>query len=285
MTLSLHNASASIFVPDGVESDEALKRCTHLGVGAHQDDLEFMAFHGIVECFHSVEKWFAGVTCTDGAGSARGADYAGVDSRGMCEIRRREQEIAAAVGRYGAVVQLGYSSETAKGPGKDKLIADLEEILRLVAPEIVYTHNPADKHETHVAVFAAVIAAIRRLPASNRPRTLLGCEGWRGLDWMLDSDKTLLDVSRHENLAAALNGLFDSQISSGKRYDLAVKGRRKANATFLNSHQGDQCQDVCLAMDLSPLLRDDALDVTKFTIGFVDRMRADVIARLARQVS
>lgn len=283
MTLSLHNASASVFVPDGRESHSALRRCTHLGIGAHQDDLEFMAFHGIVECFHGTEKWFTGVTCTDGAGSPRGGDYAGVDARGMCEIRRREQEAAAAVGRYGAIIQLGYSSESVKGSGKDRLIADLEGILRLTSPGIVYTHNPADKHETHVAVLAAVISAVRRLPVSDRPRTLLGCEGWRGLDWMLDSDKILLDVSGHENLAAALNGLFDSQISAGKRYDLAVKGRRKANATFLNSHQGDRCQDVCLAMDLSPLLADDALDVTEFTMGVVDRFRADVIARLARQ--
>jgi LmbE family N-acetylglucosaminyl deacetylase len=242
-----------------------------------------MAFPGIVECFHSAEKWFVGVTCTDGAGSARGGDYANVDAKEMCAIRKREQETAAVVGRYGAVIQLGYSSEAVRRSGSVDLVADLEQILRLATPEIVYTHNLADKHETHIAVLAAVITALRRLSASDRPHTLLGCEGWRGLDWMLDSEKILLDVSRHDNLAAALNGLFDSQISAGKRYDLAVSGRRKANATFLNAHQGDQCEDICLAMDMSPLLKDDALDVAEFALGFVDRFRADVIARLARQ--
>lgn len=77
---------------------------------------------------------------------------------------------------------------------------------------------------------------------------------------------------------------FDPRISAGKKYDLAVKGRRKANASFLNLQQGDRYQNVCLAMDRSPLLADDALDVTEFTTGVVDRFRADVIATLARQL-
>jgi LmbE family N-acetylglucosaminyl deacetylase len=51
---------------------EALARITHLGIGAHQDDLEFMAFHGILACFRMRDdRWFGGVTCTNGAGSSR----------------------------------------------------------------------------------------------------------------------------------------------------------------------------------------------------------------------
>jgi len=76
MTLSLHNASAFVFVRDGRESDSALRRCTHLGIGAHQDDLEFMASHGIVECFHSTEKWFAGVGLRAHGAAAQGVEIA-----------------------------------------------------------------------------------------------------------------------------------------------------------------------------------------------------------------
>jgi hypothetical protein len=67
---------------------------------------------------------------------------------------------------------------------------------------------------------------------------VLGCEVWRNLDWLLDEDKQGLPVDDRPNLAAALSGVFDSQISGGKRYDLAVQGRRLANATFLPVARG-----------------------------------------------
>jgi hypothetical protein len=57
---------------------------------------------------------------------------------------------------------------------------------------------------------------------------VLGCEVWRDLDWLLDSDKVALDSSAKPELAAALLKVFDSQISGGKRYDLATLGRRAA---------------------------------------------------------
>ena len=60
----------------------------------------------------------------------------------------------------------------------------------------MYTHNLADKHETHVAVALRTIAAIRGLPEEERPARLLGCEVWRDLDWMLDEEKVVLDLSR-----------------------------------------------------------------------------------------
>ena len=39
-----------LFIPDGKPVDEAFSRVTHLAVGAHQDDIEFMAFHGALTC-------------------------------------------------------------------------------------------------------------------------------------------------------------------------------------------------------------------------------------------
>ena len=47
--MKLHNPTAEIFIPDGLPVPAALKRITHLGIGAHQDDLEFMAFHGVLD--------------------------------------------------------------------------------------------------------------------------------------------------------------------------------------------------------------------------------------------
>lgn len=280
--MRLHHSHAELHVPDGTEKNEALSRITHLGIGAHHDDLEFMAFHGIKECFqHPDGKWFGGVTCTNGTGSSRTGRYANFSDEKMRAVRRDEQRAAAVVGQYAAIFQLDYPSASLRGASSLFLVDDIEQILRSSRPEIVYTHNPADKHNTHLSVLAAVLSAIRRLEPELRPKQLLGCEGWRGLDWLNDDEKVTLDVSGHDHLAAALNGLFDSQIAGGKRYDLATLGRRSANATFLNSHASDQATQLCLAMDLTPLILDDTMDPVAFTLGAIDRFRDDVRTRLS----
>src|SRR6187549_1717964 len=112
--MTLHLPTADIFIPDGLPAGDALARITHLGIGAHQDDLEFMAFHGILQCFHSTTEWFGGVTCTNGSGSARTGSYAGFTDVEMMAVRREEQRQAAIVGRFGAMVQLDYPSRVAK---------------------------------------------------------------------------------------------------------------------------------------------------------------------------
>ena len=120
---------------------------------------------------------------------------------------------------------------------------------------------------------------------STRPQAVYGCEVWRNLDWMLDGEKIVHDVSGHENLAAALNGIFNSQIAGGKRYDLAVLGRRRANATFFESHGVDQSEgSSAFAMDLTPLAQDDTLDVLAYVTGFIDRFKADVTAKLRKRL-
>ena len=280
--MKFHNASARLFVPD--QAPDPLGRITHLGIGAHQDDLEFMAFHGILACCHSREKWFGGVTCTDGAGSSRAGDYADFTDEQMQQVRIREQEAAAVVGNYGAMIQLGYPSSAVKSSSDPSLKNDLLQILSAARPDVVYTHNPADKHDTHIGVFAATIQALREIPAAARPKAVHGCEVWRGLDWMMDDEKVAHNVAAHENLAAALNGVFDSQIAGGKRYDLATLGRRRANATFFESHAVDESESVSFAMDLTPLVADPSLDIAEYVLGFIRRFEADVRNKLTRRL-
>lgn len=276
------NPRTVTFVPDGLPLDQALARCTHLGIGAHQDDLEFMAFHGILACRDSDTAWFGGVVCTDGGGSARTGPYASHSDDALRAVRIEEQNAAARLGRYGVMIQLGHASATVREPGRTDLVSDLAAILAGSLPEIVYCHNPADKHETHIGVLAATIKALRSLPLLHRPKKVYGCEVWRDLDWMLDREKVVLDVSGHDAFAAEINALFDSQISGGKRYDLAVLGRRRANATFSDAHSCDAAQMVTFAMDLSPLIQDDSLDVAGYVAGFLDRLRNDVEGKLRR---
>ena len=76
----------------------------------------------------------------------------------------------------------------------------------------------------------------------------------------------MLNVESHENLAAALLGVFDSQICGGKRYDLATMGRRRAHATYFASHGVDESTSLTFAtMHLAPISRSDEKSRRKWT--------------------
>lgn len=276
---------ADVFVPAGNSSaEEALARTTHLCVAAHQDDIEIMAFHGIAECFGKKDRRFGGVVVTNGAGSPRNGLYASYTDEEMLAVRRAEQRKAASVGDYAIQIQLAHGSAAVKDPANATVQADLATILSHACPEVVYLHQPADKHDTHVAVFGHALKALRGLPAERRPKTVYGCEVWRDLDWLVDEEKRLLDVSAHPNIAAGVLGVFDSQISGGKRYDLAAVGRRLANATFHTSHATDRCSAVSWAMDLTPLVENPSLSVADFVRAKIERFQQDVAARVAKFV-
>lgn len=280
--INFSNPCADLFVPDGTPIPEALARTTHLAIGAHQDDLEFFAFPGIVDCYQKKKKWFAGVICTDGGGSSRVGPYENVSDEEMKGIRLQEQRKAATVGEYGAILQLGYPSSVLKEASRAEPVQDLTQILDAAQAEVVYLHNPADKHDSHIATLLRSLTALRALPREERPRQTWGCEIWRSLDWLCDEDKACLSCSERPHLQAALNGVFDSQIAGGKRYDLAVMGRRLANATFLDPREGDQETGLTYALDLNPVVLDDEIDVVEFTLGFVRKLEEDVRNRLER---
>ena len=282
--MKLHHSTADVFIPDGMSVPGALQRVTHLGIGAHQDDLEFMAFHGILACFARDDQWFGGVTCTNGAGSSRSGPYAKYSDAEMMAIRRQEQNTAAVIGGYAAMFQLDYPSSAIKSPTEQELKNDLKAILAATRPEVVYTHNPADKHDTHIGVTIAALLAMRELPRDQRPKQVIGCEVWRNLDWLPDEQKVLMDVSGRDNLAAALNGVFDSQIAGGKRYDLATLGRRAANATFFNSHATDAATQLIFGVDLTPLVTDDSIDILEHVCDLIDQFRDDVRLKLGQRL-
>ena len=278
--MRFHNAGADWFVPDGAGGDEALARTTHLCISAHQDDIEIMAYHGVAECFGIKDKWFTGVVVTNGAGSPRSGIYAACTDEEMQKIRLLEQRKAAIVGDYACQIQLGYTSAQAKDRNQSGIPEDLTRVLRTARPESVYLHNLADKHDTHVAVALHAIGALRAIRGEHMPRRVYGCEVWRDLDWLPDEDKQALPVSARSNIAAALVGVFDSQVSGGKRYDLATAGRRLAHATYHASHGTDQESALSFAMDLTPLVENSNLPVADYVLGFVDKFRADVEKRL-----
>jgi LmbE family N-acetylglucosaminyl deacetylase len=219
---------------------------------------------------------------TNGAGSARDGIYARFTDEDMQKVRRLEQKKAAVVGEYAAQVFLDYTSGEVKDRKNLPVVEDLKQIVDATRPQVIYTHNLADKHDTHVSVALRTIRALRELPKQARPQRLYGCEVWRNLDWLNDEDKVVFDVHERENLAMSLVGVFDSQICGGKRYDLATWGRRRANATYLASHSVDATTAVIYGVDLTPLVEDENLNPTEYILGFIDRYKQEVSARLAK---
>ena len=59
-------------------------------------------------------------------------------------------------------------------------------------------------------------------------------------------------------------------------------GRRRANATFFESHATDKADQLLFAIDLSPLAQDDSIDLIEYTCGFIKRFEADVRARVGK---
>lgn len=280
--MKFHLDTAEVFVPDGLSIDKALARTTHMGISAHQDDIEIMAAAPILECFQQEDKWFTGIVMTDGRGSPRIGLYENYTDDDMRALRFKEQRKAAIVGEYAAQVMLDYPSKVVKDGKNNQPVEDLIALLKAARPQYIYTHNLADKHDTHVGTTMRVIAAIQSLPEAERPQKLFGCEVWRDLDWMINDDKVPLDVSTHENMQAALLGIFDSQIVGGKRYDLASIGRRRANATYFESHGVDATTGMSYAMDLTPLILLPHQEIIPFVQEHIQRFAKDVIDRLER---
>jgi len=280
--MQFFNSGAELFVPDGCPSEVALSRTTHMGIGTHQDDLEIMAYPGILECFGREDAWFSGVVATDGAGSPRDDLYAKYTDEEMRTVRRAEQKKAAFVGEYAALALLNYPSSAVKDPSNRNPVEDIKRLIEAAKPSVIYTHNLADKHDTHVAVALRILQALRELAPDVRPDYLYGCEVWRDLDWMNDEDKVAFDVHGHENLAAAILGIFDSQICGGKRYDLATLGRRRAHATYYASHGTDITTAMIFAMNLTPLISDQSLDIRDYVDGYIQRFAKDVSSRLGK---
>lgn len=274
--------TAELFIPDGVEETAALARTTHLAIGAHQDDLEIMASDGIIACYQQADQWYTGVVVTNGGGTPRSGIYGDYTDEDMIQVRNKEQKKAAYVGEFAAQFLLDFPSSRVKDGTDQGPINDLAAIIEATRPEIIYTHNLADKHDTHIGVTMKTIAALRRVSEEALPKKLYGCEVWRDLDWMVDTDKIALDVSQRENLQMALVGVFDSQIAGGKRYDLASMGRRRAHATYHQSHGVDQSTGITFAMDLTPLIEDRDLDPLALVQGYLSNFLSDVTERVRK---
>jgi LmbE family N-acetylglucosaminyl deacetylase len=281
-SLALTRPGADVFVPDGAPVAAALASVTHLGIAAHADDLEIMAYHGIRTGRSEPGARFGAVVCTDGAGAPRSGVHAALTDAQMRDVRRDEQREAARRGGYAVAVQLDHPSASVRDGAAPEVVRDLAAVLAATRPGIVYTHNPMDAHVTHLGVCAAAIDAIRAMPVADRPTRVFGCEGWRGLDWLAGADKTWLDLGSDDAAWSQLIGAFASQIQGGRPYHEGALGRARANGVFREARETGGSERLWLAIDLSPLARDDGEDLADFVRARLDRFAREVMEALAR---
>ena len=123
---------------------------------------------------------------------------------------------------------------------------------------------------------------MRLIRDEYRPEKFYGCEVWRGLDWVMDEDKVLLDTSNKPELALGLIKGFESQIDGGKRYDLAEIGRRHANVTFASSHEVDELESGNFAIDMTTWIEKDSLKPEEFFEKYLEKLKADIIGRIQK---
>lgn len=273
-----------VFIPDGVDPVSAFKRTAGggVGIGAHPDDLEIMAVHGIGLGFNRSDQMFTGITVTDGRGSARKGGFAAFSDDQMAKIRHGEQIEAAKIGKYSAQFQLQFQSDDIKGANPvhgEALVQRLFDILLVTQPKTIYMHNPFDEHESHNAVARATIMALRRLPADKRPANVYGCEVWGGLDWVTPERKVALDVSAYTALQKRLIACHNSQIEGSKNYIRATLGREFGHATYTESHKLDSAMAMNYALDLRPLVDNSQLSFQEFARQHIDAMAAKILAR------
>lgn len=282
--MKLNKPTAEFYIPSKENIIESINKTTHMSIAAHQDDIEIMAYDGILKCYQKADKWFTGVVVTNGAGSMREGKYISYTDKEMKKIRNLEQKKASEIGEYGLLALLDYSSFEAKDPKNKEIVKELSKLIKLARPDVLYTHNLADKHDTHLGVAIKVIEAIRNLDKEYRPKKLYGCEVWRDLEWMVDSEKIIFDVSGNPELALSIISVFESQIIEGKRYDLATIGRRLANATYLSFQTVNESDAIIYAMDLTPLIIDDSIDVITYITSYISRFEKCVFEQISNVI-
>lgn len=280
--LPLASPDHLVFIPDDAPLAQACARVQTLVIGAHPDDVELLAASAIAEHHARGDAGLGAVVCADGAGSPRNGPFAGLSDAEMVATRTDEQIAAARRGGYGLLVTLRLPSAQIKTPAGSPLRSDLRAVLAATRPQRVITHNLADRHDTHLAVALAVIDAVRTFPPAEQPAAVCGAEVWRGLDWLPAAARVRLVVDDPHGVAVAALALHASQIAGGKRYDLASVGRRRANATFDESHAVDRAEELTWAMDLTPLCRDPQLDVETFLDAQLASFRGELLAPLRR---
>jgi len=120
-----------------------------LAIGAHPDDLEYSCAGTLIRHAHKGDKVFMAIV-TDG------------HMGGEPATRRQEQLDAAKIIGAQEVFFLDYA-DTSFECNRDSIMR-IEEVIKKVEADVVYTHYGEDTHQDHRNIARAVVPAARSVP-------------------------------------------------------------------------------------------------------------------------
>lgn len=263
----------------------ALARTTHVGVGAHQDDVEIMAGPMLLK---NKDSWMT-VIVTDGAASKSVLNGVATDltPRQLTDMRQREQrEAARETGT--PVIQLKYPSAAVgghMGEGKREEAAFALGTLFAAMPRTqeVFGHNPIDKHATHLGVLAVQTAALR---AAKPPqlKNVYAMEVWGGLTGIPESQLSMFVVEDGKDLAAinTLVGKYQSQIQGqGRDYAATTTARMVGHGGYVsNPHLSNPPVGMVIGLDITDFAKGESCDMGALAKELLERAAA-IKTRLA----
>ncbi|MEU8567109.1 PIG-L deacetylase family protein [Streptomyces pathocidini] len=185
--------------PSCAEDESRQERRTVLAVGAHPDDIEIGCAGTLVSHVEAGDRVVM-LVLSDGE---RGPGATAAQ-------RRMEQERAARA--IGAELRWGNLPDGRITDGLESVDV-IEQLVREIRADIVYTHAPDDSHQDHRATSRAVESAARGVP------TLLFYESPTSLGF---SPAVFVDVTETAHRKLAALKIHASQVSSSDRVDPTV---------------------------------------------------------------
>ncbi len=201
---------------------------TVLAVGAHPDDVE-IGVGGALAAHASNGDHLVIMTMSGGSVG------------GNTTARRRESQAAADI--VGArLIHLGFEDthlDPASGP-----ITALEEVIREVQPDQIYTHSNRDRHQDHRAVHQAVQVASRDvgdLACFQSPSSTIDYQPNR-----------FVDIAEHLDTKLQMLRAFASQAHRGYMAEDIVRATARYWSRFTGGRYAEPLETVRSMMRLTP---------------------------------
>ncbi|WP_454856053.1 PIG-L family deacetylase [Promicromonospora soli] len=217
---------ATMLARRGQEQRAANRTKTVLAVGAHPDDVE-IGVGGTLAAHASAGDRLVIVMLS---GGSLGGDP---------EARHKEARAAAEI--VGAqLIHLGFEDshlDPASGP-----IAAVEEVIREVRPDLVYTHSNHDQHQDHRATHQAVQVAsreVRELACFQSPSSTVEYRPNR-----------FVDIAEHLETKLAMLRVFESQANRDYMGEDIVRATARYWARFTMSRYAEPLETVRSTMRL-----------------------------------
>lgn len=179
-----------------------------LAIGAHPDDLEYGCGGTLIQHAHRGDAVYL-MIITDG------------DKGGDPELRHREQLEAAKI--IGArEVFFGGFPDTRFECNRES-ITRIEEIIKRVGAETVYTHFGTDTHQDHRAIAQAVVPAARSVP------NLIFFEGLSSQEFI---PTVFVDIGKVINQKMAALEAHSSQVHKTNIQNMSILDISRSAANF-----------------------------------------------------